>query len=436
MIKNYIKTGLFMALMAVMPMSFTSCSSDDDNTTRTEADVKNTALQNIVNNYVNNVVYPTYTNLANETWNLYDGLVSLQTKLTAGTLTDSDIDAVCETFLKARAYWEESEAWLYGPADVLGIDPHIDTWPLDRSELATLLSGENYSKLEGEAGIEYVSSQNQGASQLGFHGVEFVLFRNGENRSAADLTGYETDDAFTANTVTGAQELVYAIAVAGDLRDWCSRLEYAWLGDAAATNHIARCTTRGFQIKLDGLTNYYGAELLAANTSELFKTWRLAMSYILVDGCSNICAEVADQKMGQPYRAATGTATSDEQKDEEYVGREYIESPYSHKSFVDFRDNIESIKNALYGNIDGTTYEANSIMAYLTTYNPSLATTLQTNLTAATASLDACINNGTAFVTIINNNNTAGLALVSAAMSAISTLDETINEANTWIAAN
>lgn len=433
MIKDFIKKGMFMACVALIPMGLVSCS-DDDNPNPNE--VKNSELSTLVTTYVNNVVYPTYTNLANETFNLYDGLVSMRSKLNANTLTQDEIDAVCETFLKARAYWEESEAFLYGPATVLAIDPHIDTWPLDRSELADLLTSGNVSQLEGENGITYVSTMNDGASQLGFHGVEFVLFREGRNRTVAELSGYETDAAFPANAVTGEQELIYAIAVAGDLRDWCARLEYAWLGESTAATHKARCTTRNFQVLLNGFERYYGDNIKDATNSQLFVTWRGALNCILIDGCSNICAEVADQKMGQPYRAATNTATEEEKGDEEYVGREYIESPYSHKSFVDFKDNIESIKNALYGNIDGTTWASSSIMAYLTKYNPTIASEITTNLNGALTALDACINGGTAFVTIINNNDAAGMARVRTAMSAIGTLDETLVEAADWISKN
>lgn len=36
--------------------------------------------------------------------------------------------------------YEESEAFLFGAATDFGIDPHIDTWPLDANGLATALS--------------------------------------------------------------------------------------------------------------------------------------------------------------------------------------------------------------------------------------------------------------------------------------------------------
>ena len=47
--------------------------------------------------------------------------------------------AVSYTHLEARAWWEKSEAFLYGAATDFGIDPHIDSWPLDLDGLQTAL---------------------------------------------------------------------------------------------------------------------------------------------------------------------------------------------------------------------------------------------------------------------------------------------------------
>lgn len=462
MVKNFLKVGIFMVSLAMLPMGMTSCSDDDDDETTSsssssddsssteeeeeeEEEEATVDLSAVVDTYINTVVYPTYTNLANATVELYEGLTDLQTKLSDGTITQDDIDAVCETFLEARAWWELSEAWLYGPADQFGIDPHIDTWPLDRAELAQILADDDMrSNLEGDidSAINYISVENGEVSHLGFHGVEFIIFRNGEPRTVEALQGYEDDSAFTANTVTGAYELSFARAVAGDLRNWTSYLEVAWMGTDADADHQTYAATAansvGQDLIIEAVGEYYGVDMLNAGSGSTYYEYvKEAIVAILVDGCSNICNEVADQKMGQPYRAATGTATEDEMSDEEYVGIEYIESPYSHKSFTDFYDNITSIKNALYGNIGGDSYdEESSIMAYLALNNADMATEMQSLLDAALEALDTCVNYQYAFVTIINNGDSTGMSYVYAAMSAISTLDDYLNEAADWISKN
>ena len=67
-------------------------------------------------------------------------------------------------------------------------------------------------------------------SVIGFHGLEFVLFRNGAERTAAMLNANETEAGMTS--VKGIDELAFAAAVAGDIYNMTSLLQYGWNGDA------------------------------------------------------------------------------------------------------------------------------------------------------------------------------------------------------------
>ena len=84
----------------------------------------------IADRFVNHTVIPTYTSLSDYTEQLVKDLETLKKDV-----TQENIDKACETFLTARAYWEKSEAFLWGAATDFGIDPHIDTWPLDLTGL-------------------------------------------------------------------------------------------------------------------------------------------------------------------------------------------------------------------------------------------------------------------------------------------------------------
>ncbi|MBQ3977091.1 MAG: imelysin, partial [Bacteroidales bacterium] len=251
-----------------------------------------------VEQYVPNVVYSTYKALADETQGLYE-LLAAASKKGVNSITDNDINAICSKFLAARTYWEQSEAFLYGPATTFGIDPHIDTWPLDAEALAVALSNTaQMEMLKGEDGIAYAGAK-LGAELLGFHGIEFILFRNGKNRTAAALKANEDHEAFEGMTVTGEQELIYATAVAGDLRDNCYRLYASWNPDAEA-KYTDRIDEIEAEIEING--KIYGANMLgAAALGSSFETWEEVLSTILVGGCSNICAEVADVKMGNAH---------------------------------------------------------------------------------------------------------------------------------------
>ena len=36
--------------------------------------------------------------------------------------------------------WEQSEAFLFGPVDILGLDPNMDSWPLDQVAIVNILN--------------------------------------------------------------------------------------------------------------------------------------------------------------------------------------------------------------------------------------------------------------------------------------------------------
>lgn len=410
------KKIFYSMAVLVMGLAFTACSSDDDKKDDSKITEKEQAMEAITNQYVNNVIFPIYKSLASQTSTLFDQLVEAKSKFRAGTLTQADIDKICSTFIAARSAWESSESFLYGAATDFGIDPHIDTWPLDRTALAKALSSaeiiEDLDDLD-DGGIDNARAL-VGEQQLGFHGIEFIIFRNGQNRTLAALQGIEDDEAFEGRNITGEQELIFAAAVAGDLRDKCFQLEVSWLGDQAPVAHQERVEECEFPTTVAGGDASYGENMLnATKAGSTLSTWRSVMSTILVAGCSNICAEVAGQKIGQAY---LGTDP------------DYIESPYSQRSYFDFFDNISSIQYSLYGN-QGTTAHANSIMTYLEKYNATMAADLKAKLEAALSALSTA-KAGTPFVVDSHSAN------AKAAMDAINTLDDALNEAASWISAN
>ena len=428
--KKIFKFALLFAATCMMTMGMTACSSDDDkNDTVDVTKEQNDAIEALTKQYLSDVVYPTYTNLANESEGLFNKISALKSKLKAGTaVSQSEIDDICTSYKNARKYWEQSEAFLYGAASDFEIDPHIDTWPLDVPTLGEDLADDaKIARLDAADGIEYARTSLT-AENLGFHGIEFIFFRDGNNRSAAFFNNdeKETDSDITAKgEVTGREEVIFATAVAGDLRDKCFQLEVAWNANASAAHksRVTECakSSDDFETKVskNGLT--YGENLTAVNDgNSTYNSWKKVVEEILVGGCSNICAEVADQKMGQAYRAATGTGDAEDDPN-------YIESPYSHNSFTDFYGNIMSIQNALYNNVEGASATDSSVMSYLKKYNATEAATLQTKLTAALEALKACQDSGKSFV------EAPGATCVKAAMDAISELDNELNEAADWI---
>lgn len=410
-VKLFAKT----AAVAAIGLAVLACGKDNSGNSglsSNEQEMKAAAEQ-----YVSKVVYQIYGDLATETESLYEALNTMHEKGILN-ITDADVNNACTLFLTARKSWEESEAFLYGAATDFGVDPHIDTWPLDLQGLADALGNSvQFANLVDEDGhigddqIAYAAGK-LGQELLGFHGIEFILFRNGANRSAASLKAVETDAAFAGKIVTGYQELAYATAVAGDLRDRVYQLYVSWNPDApeAMRTHVEDDlelpTTVGSGSKS------YGENMLdATKAGSTYATWQEVMSTILVAGCSNICNEVANVKMGNAHSG-------------EDVN--YIESPYSKKSFEDYKDNILSIQYSLYGASLATEATGSSLFGYIQKHNSTLAGSLKSALEEAIASIDAAAAKG-AFVDTYTSSE------VQTAMDKVNALDALLNQASEWI---
>ena len=283
------KTLLKMAVLtAVLSAGFASCSSDDD------AD--------------NSVV----------------------------TGSQAALDQACADWKVARANWENTEAFLFGAADVYSIDPHTDTWPVAANDLADVLrDAQAMSNLNN-----FIKTANSGI--LGYHGLEYVLFRQGQPRKIDQITNLEYE---------------YICAVAQDLYQATATLEAAW--DSKESNAERLQIAKEYvatHLAIDDDGNQEGALGSFQNFGKAFKNpgtgdWATALEATLeiISGCQDIIGEVGDSKIGLPYTGEDAT---------------YIESPYAYNSITDFYDNILSCKNALYGQMNATAPNENSLIYF------------------------------------------------------------------------
>ncbi|MBQ8487167.1 MAG: imelysin [Prevotella sp.] len=285
-----------------------------------------TYLRNVLNGVVSNVIIPTYTKLADDVEDLEKTLNGL----TVQTITQAQIDKACADFKQARQNWEQSEAFLMGAASDFDIDPTIDSWPLNRSLLLSYFNnGMNDEMLED-------------ATILGFHALEFILFRNGQNRKVAELQGNDTYTNFTA--ISGAKELAYAQTICTLLKQRCYQLQVAWQGETSANAaRVAVVKAAGLDYTTEaGLS--YSENLLGAGTNSLstFPTLKAAIAQVLSDdegSCVGIANEVGTAKIANPFAAGDIA---------------YVESPYSYNSITDFQDNLRSVRNIWYGSTNGS----------------------------------------------------------------------------------
>jgi len=252
------------------------------------------------------------------------------------TGSQAALDEACANWKMARANWENTEAFLFGAADVYSIDPHTDTWPVAANDLADVLRDEKaMSNLDN-----FIKTANSGI--LGYHGLEYVLFRQGQPRKIDQITNLEYN---------------YICAVAKDLYYATATLEAAW--DSKESNAERQKIAKEYvatHLAIDDDGNQEGALDGFQNFGKAFKNpgtgdWETALAATreIISGCQDIIGEVGQSKIGLPY---TGEDAS------------YIESPYAYNSIVDFYDNIVSCKNALYGQMDATTPNEKSLIYF------------------------------------------------------------------------
>ena len=353
---------IIYSMALLMGMAFTACSSDSDNNdnvdkykdrsygmtainacgsvvTQLEAanatiasakltETQEDYLRQVLANLVNNVIVPTYTNLANET----EALEKTLNGLTVKTITQAQINSACEDFKQARKYWEQSEAFLMGAASDFDVDPTIDSWPLNRSLLLSYFNnGMNDDMLED-------------ATILGFHALEFILFRDGQPRKVAELQGNDTYKNF--EHISGAQELAYAQTICTLLKQRTFQLQCAWDGGKNSSRlQVVKDAGLDYQTEkgLSFADNLTKAGISGSGSS--FSTLKAAIAQVLSNdegSCVAIANEVGTAKIANPFSAGDVS---------------YVESPYSYNSITDFRDNIRSIRNVWLGSTNETVHQ-------------------------------------------------------------------------------
>ena len=136
-------------------------------------------LQAIVDNYVDHVVLPTYAALK-------DGNAALHAavKTFGANPSDKEFENACRAWLNAREPWEKSEAFLFGPVDALGLDPNMDSWPLDQASIINILSSGRFDNLNWSDGDSDDAIEAKQAVR-GFHTLEFLLFKDGNPRKVS-----------------------------------------------------------------------------------------------------------------------------------------------------------------------------------------------------------------------------------------------------------
>ena len=342
---------LLLALVMIVAVGLSACS-DDDNPTGTTGSSEFTEY---LADYSQKVIVATYDRMKAKGADLQTAVEAFA----ADPSNQTKLDAAAMLWREMREPWEASEAFLFGPAEFLSLDPALDSWPVDRGQLANVLAS------EFDLTPEFIAD-GLGPALRGFHTVEYLLFRDGSPRTAAEVPERERE---------------YLVAVATVLAEDAARLADAWsVGGFAAEYAAAGTTGSRYNSQIDAVVE-------------------------ILDGMSGICDEVANGKIADPF---------DEQD------TRLVESQFSWNSLADFKDNVRSVQNAYTGEYAAAGLTGKGIDEYVASKDAALDTRFKAELVAALAALDA--------IPEPFRNNLDASAQITAAQSAVLTLFNTIGD--------
>lgn len=369
--------------LATSSLFISACSGggggDGTTATKVSYDAKAT-----IDNVADNIITKTYTDLNTTAAALLTAVEALQ----AGGATEPEMDTAQAAWINTRVPWESSEGHLFGPVDSLGIDPAIDSWPLNTPDLTAFLATN-----PDQAAIEAASDDVRG-----FHAIEFLLFGDGladNEKTAVELTADETG---------------YLIALAQAFKAQTQLLGSSWTTDFNGNGPYATI------LKTPGIGQTFASQG--------------AVMEELIAAMSGIADEVGNAKIAEPLGTAAPGDTSK------------VESQYSWNSLTDFHNNIQSIMNVYTGKqgyswqTDTISDGLNGVFAFVNKHDSTLALRVLTEISDAQKAIALAKGDGIETTTDITGTakpfreqikDTAGRALAQAAIDACNAVQATLD---------
>lgn len=242
----------------------------------------------ILKTETNEVIILTYNDL-----NEKASLLSSRINEFSANKTQAHLDLIRQLWRDARKPWEQAEGFLFGPVDLQGIDPSIDSWPVNVIDLDAVLASNDPLTKDYLDGLE--------GTLKGFHTLEYLLF---------GINGNKTIQEFTD------RQIEYLTACAHSLQGETNKLFTSWINGP----------------------NPYGEILKTAGDSsnQVYLSQKSALQELL-DGIITIADEVGNGKINDPFVRNNLTLE---------------ESRFSANSKQDFADNIRSIQNIYFGSLN------------------------------------------------------------------------------------
>lgn len=337
---NRIKKQVPLMVIA-LSLVMASCKTDPNDEPAPEADYS-AVLSNS-----GDVILATYADLSVQATALQEATETLE-----AAQTEEHLAGARQAWVNARAPWESSEGFLFGPVDQEGLDPSLDSWPVNVTDLNNVLnSGSPIT-------AEFLKAQE--GTLKGFHTIEFLLW------------GDELGNPKMVSEIT-QREFEYLSAASAVLAQNAQELHDAWRPGAG--NFIENIKTAG-------------------SGSQIYVSQKGALEE-MANAMTGIADEVANGKINDPFTQQDLTLE---------------ESRFSANSKNDFANNIRSIQHIYTGKYKNVV-NGSSISEIISAANPALDAQIKSELEMAINSIenipgtfsDAVFNSPTAVEEAQNN---------------------------------
>ncbi|HEX7927766.1 MAG TPA: imelysin family protein, partial [bacterium] len=309
--------------------------------------------------YTQDVVTTTYNAMCHAAEDLQTAVTTLQ-----ADPSDVNVAAARDAWLAVREPWERSEAFLFGPVESNGVDPAVDSWPLDLSAVSSgLASGGTYGLTNPET--------------KGFHAIEYALWA---------ITGTKNDSAanVAANLALDSDKTRNLGTIVSDMVKRARIVSNAWV------------------------TSYGGGFIKSGNGGN-HVSQKSALQE-MIEAMAGIADEVGTGKIGGPVNG-----TGDDPEND-------VESQFSFNSITDFHNNILGIKIAYLGEYaDTPTQQSGSLSALVADSDVDLDGAVVAAINDAIAKIDLIS------VSDFHDGDPAGATGGAAAITALGTLADLLN---------
>lgn len=312
-----------ITLFCIAALAAASCKKDTKPVT-----TDNTLEAQILVDFPANLANPNYLDIETKAGIMKDAAAAF-----IATSNDANLKATQDAWKNTRAAWESCEGYLFGPVEDFNYDPTMDDWPVNKTDLDSLLASNNPLTVTDIDPLE--------TTLKGFHAIEYIIYGVGGTKKASQVT---------------ARQKVYLASLTQSLYNTTKQLHDSW-DPSQSGNFTVQVTTAG-----KGSTRF-------TTRQDFFKA--------LVGSMADICNEVANEKMQTPLAAQDSTLD---------------ESSFSHNSVTDFTNNIKGVLNAYLSSYNGTS--GHSLSELVKSKNASLDSKIQSQINAAVASFSK-LNNTT-----------------------------------------